>query len=79
MAVVVDASSVDAGVVSSTLTVVLLLIKSSETLEFLASNDAGIEMTQSDDIIQECSRAVSTSVVENVSVVLNNGVVTIEL
>jgi hypothetical protein len=69
MAVVVDAFSVDAAVVSPTVTVVLLLIKSIETLEFLASNDAGIEVSKSDDIIPECSRTVSTSVAENVSVV----------
>jgi hypothetical protein len=69
MAIVVDASSVDAAVVSLTLTAVLLLIKSIATLEFLASNDAGIEVTKSDDIIPECSRAVSASVAKNVSVV----------
>jgi hypothetical protein len=69
MAVVFDASSVDAAVVSPGVTVVVLLIKSIETLEFLASNDAGIEVTKSDDIIPEWSRVVSTSVVENFSVV----------
>jgi hypothetical protein len=69
MAVVVDASSVDAVVVSPTVTAVLLLIKSIETLEFLASNDACIEVSKSDDIIPDYSRAVSTSVAENLSVV----------
>ena len=69
MAGVVDASSVDAAVVSSTVTAVLLLIKSIETLEFLASNDACIEVTKTDDSIPECSTAVSTSVADNLSVV----------
>ena len=69
MAVVVDASSVDVAVVSPTVTAVLSLIKSIETLQFLASNDACIEVTKSDDIIPEYSRAVSTSVADNVSVV----------
>jgi hypothetical protein len=69
MTVVVDASSVDAAVVSPTVTTVVLLIKSIETLEFLASNNTYIEVTKSDYIIPEYSRAVSTSVADNLSVV----------
>jgi hypothetical protein len=46
MPVVVDAPSMDAAVVSLTVTAVLLLIKSIETLEFVVSND-GLE---TDDI-----------------------------
>ena len=42
MPVVVDAPSIDAAVVSLTVTAVLLLIKSIETLEFVVSND-GLE------------------------------------
>ena len=79
MPVVVDAPSVDAAVVSPTVSAVLLFIKSIETLEFLASNDACIEVTESDDIISECSRDVSTPVTDNLSVVENNGIATIEL
>jgi hypothetical protein len=72
MAVVVDAPSIDAAVASPTVTAVLLLIKSIETLELLANNDACIEVTKSDDIIPECSRAVSTSVADNLSVIYSN-------
>ena len=62
MAVVVEALSKDPAVLSLTVTAVLLL-------EFLASNDACIEVTKSDEIKPECSRAVSTSVADNISVV----------
>ena len=64
MLVVVDASSNDAAFVSLTVMAVLLLIKSIESLEFVASNDACIEVSKSDDIKLDCGTCVSTSVVD---------------
>jgi hypothetical protein len=43
---------------------VLLLSKSIETLEFVAGNDACIEVSKSDDIQLDCSTCVSTPVVD---------------
>ena len=79
MPYVVDTPSNDSIVIPRTIMTVLLFIKSIETLKFLASNDACIEVARSDDIISECSTDVSTSVADNLSVVYNTGVVTIEL
>jgi hypothetical protein len=64
MPVVVDAPSIDAAVVSLTVTAVLLLIKSIETFEFVVSNDACIEVFKSDDIKLDCGTCVSTPVVD---------------
>ena len=66
---VVDTPLSDPTAVQPTVSAVLLLIKSVGTLEFLANNDADIEVTKSIDIIPDFSRAVSTSVADNVSVV----------
>jgi hypothetical protein len=64
MPVVVDAPSIDAAVVSLTVTAVLVLIKSIETLEFVVSNDVCIEVSKSDDIRLDCGTCVSTPVVD---------------
>ena len=64
MVVVVDASSNDAAFVSLTVMAVLLLIQSIETLEFVVSNDACIEVFKSDDIKLDCGTCVSTPVVD---------------
>jgi hypothetical protein len=64
MPVVVDASSNDAAFSSLTVMAVLLLIKYIETLEFIVSNDACIEVSKSDDIKLDCGTCVSTPVVD---------------
>ena len=64
MLVVVDAYSNDAAFVSLTVMAVLLLIQSIETLEFVVSNDACIEVSKSDDIKLDCGTCVSTPVVD---------------
>ena len=64
MLVVVSASSNAAAFVSLTVMAVLLLSKSIETLEFVAGNDACIEVSKSDDIQLDCSTCVSTPVVD---------------
>jgi hypothetical protein len=63
MPAVVDALSKDPAVLSLTATVVLLLIKSTEKLEFVVSNEACIEVSKSDDIKLDCGTCVSTPVV----------------
>jgi hypothetical protein len=64
MPAVIDALSKVPAVLSLTVTAVLLLIKSIETLEFLASNDVCIEMSKLDDIKLDCGTGVSTPVVD---------------
>jgi hypothetical protein len=64
MPVVVDASSNDAAFSSLTVMAVLLLIKYIETLEFVVSNDACIEVSKSDDIKLNWGTCVSTPVVD---------------
>jgi hypothetical protein len=64
MTVVVDAPSIDAAVVSLTVTAELALINSTETLEFVVSNDACIEVSKSDSLFAENS-SVSTDFVNN--------------
>jgi hypothetical protein len=64
MPAVVDALSKDHAVLSLTVTAVLLLIKSIETLEYLARNDVCIEVSKLDDIKLDCGTCVSTPVVD---------------
>ena len=64
MPVVVDAPSNDHVVVSLTVTATLLLIKSIEMLEVLASNDVSIEVSKSDEIKLDYDRCVSTPFVD---------------
>jgi hypothetical protein len=64
MPALIGALSKDPAVLSLTVTAVLLLIKSIETLEFLASNDVCIEVSKLDDIRLECGICVSTPVVD---------------
>jgi hypothetical protein len=64
MPAVIEALSKDPAVLSLTVTAVLLLIKSIETLEFLASNDVCVEVSKLDDIKLDCGTCVSTPVVD---------------
>ena len=64
MPVVVDAHSNGPAIVSLTVTAALLLIKSIEMLEFLASNDVSIDVSKWDDIKLDCSTFVSNPFVD---------------
>jgi hypothetical protein len=64
MPAVIEALSKDPAVLSLTVTAVLLLIKSIETLELLASNDVCVEVSKLGDIKLDCGTCVSTPVVD---------------
>jgi hypothetical protein len=64
MTTVVDVRSKDPAILSLTVTAVLFLIKSIETLEFLASNDVCIEVFKLDDTKLDCGTCVSIPVVD---------------